>query len=68
MCVCVSALVAGLKINTFKSPGLLLPAHEAVINSEDSADGTSDPENLTLNRNDCGYSRLCKQMECLERK
>lgn len=60
------AFIAGLKINTFKSAGLLLPAREAVMNSEDSADGTSDPENIMLDRNECGYSRLCKQMECLE--
>lgn len=38
------------------------------MNSEASADGTSDPKNHTLNRNECSYPRVCKQMECLERR
>lgn len=56
VCVCVFlsilALLAGLQINTSKSPGFLCPASEAVMNSEDSADWTSDPENRPLNRNE----------------
>lgn len=49
------ALLAGLQINTSKSPGLLCPASEAVMNSEHSADWTSDPENGPLKRNECCY-------------
>lgn len=53
MCVYLLALLAGLQINTLKSPGFLCPASEAVMNSEDSADWTSDPEKRPLKRNEC---------------